>query len=541
MPRVTATIALLVSLLAAPEAPEITVPTGREIVLDGEVGADEWADAAVAEHPHPNGGTVRVRYKRTGPWLAVAADGDRSYAGEMLWIYTRDASIAWSVQLLLPLGQPAFPAAIWRRGPPAVLFGQEPSPAECPRACLVRTRVDAMRGWSVEYLVRMTALGIGRADPREFFGLFRLVLPQPGKTEEIFFLPEGVNPAQLEQYGRLVSPDGWGRDERWPPVTAAQSREFDDNELLRRLFNEHQQITTRGRTDELVIGAAVGQRSGGAIADLRTRIDGARSRNPDLPAWRFYLARLLHESNLFPEAHRVIEEIPVPLRGLEAYALLRAEHFLDIEEFAEAKAIAEQHPELHDMDEIGKLAGISLRRWGEELRAIARDKRKTQKNPRIEIVVAGRGSIVCELFEDDAPNAVRSYLALMASGFYEGLAFSEVVGGAFARTGDPRSRTGEAVGRDGPGFSIAPDACERPILRGYLSTVRQEKGLFHGSQFLIAAVPLMREPRQTIAFGRVVKGLELADTLDFGDRIERIRILSKRDHSYDPASARVTR
>ena len=62
---------------------------------------------------------------------------------------------------------------------------------------------------------------------------------------------------------------------------------------------------------------------------------------------------------------------------------------------------------------------------------------------------------------------------------------------------------------------------------------------FHGSQFVIATVPLMRESEKVCVFGRVVNGLELAETLEQDDRIERIEVLYKRNHPYDPLAARL--
>ena len=276
-------------------------------------------------------------------------------------------------------------------------------------------------GWSAEYLVRLSSLGLARAAERDFRGMVRLTLRQGKEDVGLITLPTKATSADIASFARLVSKDGWGKDERWAPVSTAVSKEFDDNELLYRLFLEHEKVSLREAAEALVIANSVTPRSAARIGLLRDRITAGRERNPTLPAWRYFLGRLLHEANLFDEARPLIEGIPGPLRKFDPFVNLAAEHYLDTEEFKKALEICERYPRARGMRETRDFATAGMRFWGKELRAIARDKEKTEKNPRVRIVVRGRGEIVCELFEDDAPHAVRNFISLVLGSKSRGL------------------------------------------------------------------------------------------------------------------------
>lgn len=235
--------ALLVLLLAAPAPPEIPIKTGAPIRFDGLVEQAEWADAWSVEHDRPGGGKVRFRLKRTGPWLAIGIDAEKAYGGEILRVFVTDGQAAWITNLTLGLGQPTLSPAAWRRGSPERFDATGAGAA--PRACLVRLDLAGAERWSAEALVRLGALGIGRGDLRELRGLFVLVAYDPA-IREVFHVPEGTgNPRDPSAYGRLVSEDGWGGSETWPPISPEESKEFDDLDLLQRLCLEHAKIEAR--------------------------------------------------------------------------------------------------------------------------------------------------------------------------------------------------------------------------------------------------------------------------------------------------------
>ena len=532
---------LICLLLAAPEQPELPVRPGSEIVLDGRAEEAEWRDAFSVGGENAAGGKIRFYLKRTGPWLALALTGEGAYRGEVLRLYVADANGAWITNLVLGVGQPALPPALWRRASVDGLREARAGNPACPRACRVRVDVTGKERWSAEYLLRLSALGIGRGDLRSWRARFALDLPRPD-MEPVLVLPAGAaEPLDLAGYARLVSPDAWGAAERWAPVSADVSREFDDNELLYGLFLEHDRITAREEPSQLVIHNAVRPRVRARIDRLREQMEQARLRNPTLPGWTYFLGRLLNEANLYAEARRVVEAIPEPLRGLDPFASLAAEHYNDTMEFSKALEVCRANPKMPDALTAAKVALAGRRALVAEQEAQKRDAAKEEPNPRIRIVTE-KGPIVCELFEDDAPHAVRNLMDLiLKQGYFDKLRFHSVLGGVVAHVGDPRTRPGAVGDEDGPDWLLRSDKSPRPLLRGYLATVPIEDGAFHGSQFVLSLAPLLDMGRTAAVFGRVVEGQDVLESLEQDDRLERIEVIHKRNHSYDPLGARYKR
>jgi peptidyl-prolyl cis-trans isomerase B (cyclophilin B) len=534
-------VSLICLVLAAPERPELPVRPGTEITLDGKVEETEWRDAFSIGREHPDGGQVHFYLKRNGPWLALALTGEGAYRGEILRIYTADAHGAWFTSLVFGVGHPALPPLVWRRGAAEALRDPEKGPPpECPRACRLRLDVTSKERWSAEYVVRLSALGIGRGDSRRWLARITFVRPQP-EEKTIFVLPGGAGRAfDRAGYARLVTPDDWGAGERWAPVSADVSREFDDHELLHRLFLEHDKVSLRDQPGPLVIHSAVRPRSMMRIRNLREQLEQGRQRNATLPAWTYFLGRLLNEGNLYAEARRVVEGIPEPLRGLDPFAGLAADHYNDTMEFEKALEVCRAYPQARDALDNAKAGLAGRRAWAAEKEALAKDAAKKERNPRIKLVTA-KGDIVCELFEDDAPHAVRNFMDLILRlKYYDKLRFHPVMGGLVAQIGDPRTRPGAGGDADGPAWRIRVDNSPRPLMLGYLATVPTEDGVYHGSQFAMALSALVTGSRSRPAtvFGRVVEGQDVLESLEQDDLLERIEVLFRRNHSYDCVGSR---
>jgi len=520
---------LLLPLLAAPE---IRIPPGPPITLDARVDAREWAEAFSISRELAGGGRLRLQLMRNGPWLAIAVDCDRPYRGEILRCYVTDAHATWCSALTFGIGQPALPPLLYRRAPPDVIAEQKLVP-ESPRACLARVDVAGGERWSAEYLVRLTALGMGRGDRRSFLGLFAVGTPGDGAAP-LLLLPENAKAMlDLASYARLASDDAWGAAESWPPVTEEQSREFDDGDLLWALYLEHDRISMREPVERLVIANAVRPRSLLKINALRKEITAGRDRNPTLPCWTYFLARLLHEGNLFAEASAILETVPPTLRSLDPFVNLIEEHLIDTGQWQKALDVCAAHPHARGHAETVRIALNGRRAAAEEAAAQAADAAKEVRNPTVKISTT-KGEVTCELFEDDAPSAVTNFMDLvLRHRYYDGLAFNEVLGGLMARTGDPRTRAGSNVILDGPEWRLKPDAGKRGFLRGALATVPVEGNAFHGSQFMITVAPLMRDTGKVVVFGRVLEGQEVVDSLEEGDVLLKIAVLTRRNHAYD--------
>ena len=128
--------------------------------------------------------------------------------------------------------------------------------------------------------------------------------------------------------------------------------------------------------------------------------------------------------------------------------------------------------------------------------------RATEENeddlPRVKIETT-KGTIVVELFENEAPNTVANFVSLVESHFYDGTPFHRVIPGFMAQGGDP---TG--TGTSGPGYTIACE-CDLPDARkhflGSLSMAHAGKDT-GGSQFFLTFAPTEHLDGRHTVFGR---------------------------------------
>lgn len=129
-----------------------------------------------------------------------------------------------------------------------------------------------------------------------------------------------------------------------------------------------------------------------------------------------------------------------------------------------------------------------------------------------------------ELLPETAPNSVNNFIALVKSGFYDGLIFHRVIAGFMIQGGDP---TGTGTG--GPGYRIkgefSGNGVRNPLRheRGVLSMARAQHPDSAGSQFFIMHKNAFYLDGQYAAFGRIVEGMDAVDGIattptDFRDR-----------------------
>jgi len=535
---------LLASLLLASQlaAPGLAFPPGEPIEFDGRIKKGEW-DGAHLLQQGGDGGSARVRFRRQGRWVAIGVDATGPYRGEVLRLRVAADEGAWIAELLLGLGQPAMPPLLWRRGSVERMRSAEPSAGfTVPRGARARVRVADPEGWSAELLVRLSVLGIGRGDLRSFRGFVTLTRTLP-ESEVVLAHPAGVeDPHDVASYAPLDGGD-WGADERWPPIPGEVSREFDDHALLHRLHREHEGYSRRQKdVDVLVIANATDPRRMVRVNALREEIEAGRRRNPTLPAWRYFLGRLLHEANVYDEARAIVEGIPEPLRDLDPFVNLTGEHYLDTQRFDEAIEAVRGKDWVRGVHETASMALKARDLWKEEQKRLAEDANKVDKLPRVKLVTQ-QGDIVVELFEDDAPLAVRNFVSLILKRkYYDRQRFHAVAGGSFVTFGDPRTRPGSSAKRDGPAWRLVRDRSPRPFLRGYLATVPAgPETVCHGSQAAFALAPRLRATQRVDVFGRVVEGLDVLESIEQDDALLRIEVLHRRNHPYDPIKARLQR
>jgi peptidyl-prolyl cis-trans isomerase B (cyclophilin B) len=119
-----------------------------------------------------------------------------------------------------------------------------------------------------------------------------------------------------------------------------------------------------------------------------------------------------------------------------------------------------------------------------------------------------------ELYPDIAPQSVGNFIALANSGFYDGVIFHRVIPGFMIQGGDPKG-----IGIGGPGYSIkgefAANGFANPLKHTYgvLSMARSMMPNSAGSQFFIMTSDSPHLDGQYAAFGKVLEGMEVADSI----------------------------
>jgi cyclophilin family peptidyl-prolyl cis-trans isomerase len=177
---------------------------------------------------------------------------------------------------------------------------------------------------------------------------------------------------------------------------------------------------------------------------------------------------------------------------------------------------------------------------------------KADDLPRVRLKT-NKGTIVLELFENEAPNTVANFISLVEAKKYDGTKFHRVIPNFMAQGGDPNTLDDDPGndGGGGPGYTIACECYSekaRKHFQGSLSMAHAGKDT-GGSQFFLTCIPtahlnwaLDKKNSNHTVFGRIVEGLDVALALRQGDPergreadfIESATVLRKRDHKYIP-------
>ena len=154
-------------------------------------------------------------------------------------------------------------------------------------------------------------------------------------------------------------------------------------------------------------------------------------------------------------------------------------------------------------------------------------------NPIVTFEMANGDIIKAELYPEIAPNTVNNFIALVNSGFYNGLIFHRVIKGFMIQGGDP-----QGTGMGGPGYSIKGEFARNGVAndlrhsRGVLSMARAMSPNSAGSQFFIMHAAAPHLDGQYAAFGKVIEGIENVDKIagvdvDYNDRPEQEQKMAK--------------
>lgn len=135
-------------------------------------------------------------------------------------------------------------------------------------------------------------------------------------------------------------------------------------------------------------------------------------------------------------------------------------------------------------------------------------------NPIVTIEMEDGGVIRAELYPDVAPKTVENFVSLVQKGFYDGVIFHRVIPGFMIQGGDP---TGTGMG--GPGHTIPGEFTANGFkndlkhTRGVLSMARTMDPNSDGSQFFIMHMDAPHLDGQYAAFGKVIEGIEVVDSI----------------------------
>ena len=155
------------------------------------------------------------------------------------------------------------------------------------------------------------------------------------------------------------------------------------------------------------------------------------------------------------------------------------------------------------------------------------------------ILDTSEGSIVCRLFEKDAPKTVANFVEL-AEGkrewthpvtrkkstdrLYDGTIFHRVIPNFMIQGGDPAG-----TGFGGPGYRFedetkgSPHKFDKP---GKLAMANAGPDT-NGSQFFIVLEDQPTLPKSYTVFGRVISGMDVVRAIAVGDRMTKVTIGSK--------------
>jgi cyclophilin family peptidyl-prolyl cis-trans isomerase len=131
-------------------------------------------------------------------------------------------------------------------------------------------------------------------------------------------------------------------------------------------------------------------------------------------------------------------------------------------------------------------------------------------------VVTSKGAFTIQFLPEAAPLTVDNFVQLTRKGYFNGQTVPRVVPNFVIQTGDPR---GDQNG--GPGYQIRCEINEAPYERGAVGMALSGKDT-GGSQWFVTHSPQPHLDGGYTVFGRVIRGMEVVDSIARGDTIVRV-------------------
>jgi cyclophilin family peptidyl-prolyl cis-trans isomerase/HEAT repeat protein len=130
-----------------------------------------------------------------------------------------------------------------------------------------------------------------------------------------------------------------------------------------------------------------------------------------------------------------------------------------------------------------------------------------------------KGEVEIECLARQAPVHVANFVGLVEKGFYDGLKWHRVVPNFVIQGGDPLGN-----GWGDAGWSVRAEINTVPYERGTVGMPRSAGFDTGGCQIFITHLPTPHLDGLYTVFGRVVKGLDVVDRIEVGDRILRATV-----------------
>jgi cyclophilin family peptidyl-prolyl cis-trans isomerase len=129
------------------------------------------------------------------------------------------------------------------------------------------------------------------------------------------------------------------------------------------------------------------------------------------------------------------------------------------------------------------------------------------------VIKTSMGDIEVDLFENETPITVNSFLFLTKEKFYDGLTFHRIVKDFVIQGGDP-----DGTGRGGPGYQIPDEITERKY-KTYTLGMANAGPNTNGSQFFITTGNIAAQSIEALngnytIFGEVTKGFAIVDSIE---------------------------
>lgn len=139
------------------------------------------------------------------------------------------------------------------------------------------------------------------------------------------------------------------------------------------------------------------------------------------------------------------------------------------------------------------------------------------------VIETDKGIIKAELYADKAPITTKNFIDLANSGFYNGLTFHRVEPGFVVQGGDPK---GDGTGGSAKSIPLEINTDLKHV-KGALGMARTNDPNSATSQFYITLAPTPFLDGNYAVFGKVVQGMEVAEKIKAGDKMNKVHITDK--------------